>query len=131
MLVREAMTGPAVVLGPTHTLREAARRMKARGAFSAVVTDHESDQPGVVTDTNIISAIAAGADVDTAHVGEHLDGSFVVVAAPNWSLEQAASKMVTTGVRRIVVCENGEITGMLTVRDVVTHWSPADLANLI
>jgi signal-transduction protein with cAMP-binding, CBS, and nucleotidyltransferase domain len=131
MHVEDAMTGPAVWLGPAHTLREAARKMTAAKAFSAVVTDNEMDQPGIITDTNIVAAVAANEDVDRARVQDHLDADFVVVAGPDWTLEQAAKVMRRTGVRRIVVCKGDAVSGILTVRDVVAHWTSADLANVL
>lgn len=130
MQVEEVMTGPAVWLGPAHTLREAARKMTAAKAYSAVVTDNEMNQPGIITDTNIVAAVAAHDDVDRARVQDHLDANFVVVGGPDWSLEQAAEMMRRTGARRIIVCKDGSITGILTVRDVVAHWTSADLANI-
>ncbi|HEU5109486.1 MAG TPA: CBS domain-containing protein, partial [Micromonosporaceae bacterium] len=42
MQVREAMAAQVLVVGPEHTLRQAAQLMSARGVGSAVVVDPES-----------------------------------------------------------------------------------------
>ena len=40
MKVRDGMTRDVVSVGPSHTLREAAKRMSARRVGAAVVVDH-------------------------------------------------------------------------------------------
>jgi CBS domain-containing protein len=43
MQVREAMSRQVLVVGPEHTLRQAARMMSSRGIGSAVVIDPDSE----------------------------------------------------------------------------------------
>jgi CBS domain-containing protein len=69
-----------------------------------------------------MDSIGAGQDVDTEQVHAHLTGD-IVVAAPDWSLDQAAAAMVSGGFRHLVVCDHGEVVGMLSVRDIVGVWS--------
>src|SRR5437764_13829084 len=118
MLVRDAMSTDVLTVGPHHTLREAAAKMSARKVGAAVVMDGDQDQPGILTERDILDAIAQGQDVDTERVHEHLT-SDIVVAAPDWPLEKAAAAMVGGGFRHLVVCQGSEIVGMLSVRDIV------------
>ena len=53
-------------------------------------------------------AIGAGQDVDVEQVHAHLT-SDIVVAAPDWSLEQAATAMSSGGFRHLVVCDGPEV----------------------
>lgn len=119
---RDAMSSVVLIIGPNHTLREAARRMSERKVGAAVVMDPAQDHPGILTERDVLDAIAAGQDVDTELVHAHLT-SDIVVATPDWSLDQAAAAMVTGGFRHLVVYEGGEVVGMLSVRDIVGVWS--------
>ena len=55
-------------------------------------------------------------------MADHLTAE-LVFAEPNWSLEQAAVAMVRGGFRHLVVVDEGEIAGILSVRDVVRCWT--------
>ena len=118
MLVRDAMSTDVLTIGPSHTLRDAARQMSGRKVGAAVVLDGDQDQPGILTERDILDAIAAGQDVDTEQVEHHLTCD-IVVAAPDWPLDKAASAMVAGGFRHLVVCQGQDVIGMLSVRDIV------------
>jgi len=118
MQVNHAMSTEVLTIGPTHTLREAAARMSSRKVGAAVVIDGDQDQPGILTERDILDAIGAGQDVDVERVQDHLT-SDIVVAAPDWPLEKAAATMVSGGFRHLVVCRGRDIVGMLSVRDIV------------
>jgi len=47
----------------------------------------------------------------------------VIAAAPDWSLEHAAAEMSRRSVRHLVVFENGEVVGILSMRDIVRVWT--------
>jgi CBS domain-containing protein len=122
LTARDAMTTVVLTIGPTHSLREAAKRMSERRVGAAVVMDPEHDQPGILTERDVLDAIGRGQDVDAEQVHAHLTGD-IVVASPDWSLTQAAAAMMQGGFRHLVVCENSDVVGMLSVRDIVRAWS--------
>ena len=47
----------------------------------------------------------------------------VITAAPDWSLERAAVEMSKRHVRHLVVFERGEVSGVLSMRDIVRCWT--------
>jgi CBS domain-containing protein len=112
------MSTEVLTIGPHHTLREAATRMSSRKVGAAVVLDGDQDQPGILTERDILDAIAQGQDVDAERVQDHLT-SDIVVAAPDWPLEKASAAMVGGNFRHLVVCRQGEVVGVLSVRDIV------------
>ena len=118
MQVNDAMSTEVLTIGPTHTLREAAARMSSRKVGAAVVIDGDQDQPGILTERDILDAVGGGQDVDSERVEAHLT-SDIVVAHPDWDLGKAAGAMVAGGFRHLVVCEGTEVVGMLSVRDIV------------
>lgn len=122
MKVRDGMSEMVVTVGPGHSLRDAARLMGERSVGAAVVLDPEAPGPGIVTERDVLRSIGAGEDPDRELVADHLT-SELVYAAPDWSLEDAAAAMVRGGFRHLVVIDQGEIAGLLSMRDVVRCWT--------
>jgi CBS domain-containing protein len=122
MLVRDVMSPAVVTVGPTHTMRQVAKVMAARKVGAAVVHDPDADGPGILTERDMLEAIAEGQDPDTEPASSHLTRD-AVVAAPDWPLMQAAQAMVSGGFRHLVVCEGDEVVGVLSVRDVLRAWT--------
>jgi CBS domain-containing protein len=112
------MSTVVLTIGPTHSLRDAARQMSTRKIGAAVVMDPDRAQPGIITERDVLDAVGAGQDLDVEQVGAHLTED-IVAAAPDWSLDDAASAMVAGGFRHLVVCEGPDVVGILSVRDVV------------
>lgn len=126
MNVRDGMTQLVLTIGPTHTLREAAKLMSGRRVGAAVVIDPEHASVGILTERDVLDSLAAGQDPDRETV-EHHRTSDIVVASPSWTLEQAAAAMVGGGFRHLVVVEGQEVTGLLSMRDIVRCWAKHDL----
>ncbi|HEV2377373.1 MAG TPA: CBS domain-containing protein [Streptosporangiaceae bacterium] len=122
MKVRDGMTKVVLTIGPAHTLREAARLMSARSVGAAVVIDSEHAGVGILTERDILDSIGAGQNPDTEMAASHRTGD-VVFASPEWTLEQAADTMVKGGFRHLVVVEGRDVTGLLSMRDIVRVWS--------
>jgi CBS domain-containing protein len=122
MQVRDGMSSVVLTIGPQHTLREAATLMSRRGLGSAVVVDPDAPGPALLTERDILNSIGAGEDPDGERVGDHLTAD-LVFAAPDWSLERAASAMVRGGFRHLIVIEGGEVLGVLSMRDIVRCWT--------
>ena len=122
MQVRNGMTDAVLTVGPGHTLREAARAMSSRKVGAALVNDLDQPGPGIITERDILTSIAAGQDPDSETVADHLSAN-LTFAAPEWSLERAAEAMVKGGFRHLVVVDDGEIVGVLSIRDIVRCWT--------
>jgi CBS domain-containing protein len=122
MRVREGMSTTVLSIGPDHTLREAARLMSERRIGAAVVRDPDGQGPGILTERDILDAVGAGQDPADERVRDHLTAD-VVFAAPEWSLEEAAVAMVRGRFRHLIVTDGGEISGILSVRDIVRCWT--------
>jgi CBS domain-containing protein len=122
MEVRDGMSGLVLTLGPGHTLRDAARRMTEKGVGAAVVIDEEAQGPRVVSERDILNSIGRGEDPDSERVADHMSDT-VISAAPDWSLERAAMEMARRHIRHLVVVEDGELVGVLSMRDIVRCWT--------
>jgi CBS domain-containing protein len=122
MQVREGMSEVVLTIGPRHTLREAAGAMCRRNVGAAVVLDPEAPGPGMITERDVLRAIGDGKDPDRELVSDHLS-SKLTFASPEWSLEQAAAAMVRGRFRHLIVVEGSELTGILSMRDIVRCWT--------
>jgi CBS domain-containing protein len=122
MQVRDGMSSRVLTVGPGHTLRAAARLMAQRRVGAAVVIDPDMPGPGIVTERDLLESIGVGQDPDVEIVGDHLTGD-IVFAAPEWSLEEAAVAMTRGGFRHLIVVEEGEMIGVISVRDIVRCWT--------
>jgi CBS domain-containing protein len=122
MQVRDGMSPTVLTVGPGHTLRAVARLMAERRVGAAVVIDPDGHGPGIITERDVLLSLGADQDPSRELVADHLTGE-VVLAAPEWSLEEAAAAMVRGGFRHLIVVEQGETVGVLSVRDVVRCWT--------
>ena len=117
------MSSLVLTIGPTHTLREAARKMSARRVGAAVVIDPDDAGIAILTERDLLDSVGAGEDPDTELVAQHCT-SDLVFATPAWTLDKAAAAMVRGGFRHLVVVDNTEVAGLLSMRDIVRCWSP-------
>jgi CBS domain-containing protein len=122
MHVQDGMNRTVLTVGPGHTLREAARLMSDRNVGAAVVIDPDAHGPGIITERDVLLSIGAGENPDVERVVDHLTGD-VVFAAIDWSLEEAAVAMVRGRFRHLIVLNQGEIAGIISVRDIVRCWT--------
>ncbi len=122
MKVRDGMTKVVLSIGPAHTLREAARLMSAQRVGAAVVVDAEQAGIGILTERDILDSVGAGQDPDTEMVADHRT-SDVVFASPDWTLEQAASAMAAGNFRHLIVVDDHDVAGLLSMRDIVRCWA--------
>lgn len=122
MTVRDAMSHDVLTVGPSHTIREASRLMRAKHVGAVVVVDPDGQGAGILTERDVLAAIAEGADPDVETVADHLTAE-IVYAAPSWTLTEAAEAMLRGGFRHLVVLESGDVAGILSVRDIVRSWA--------
>jgi signal-transduction protein with cAMP-binding, CBS, and nucleotidyltransferase domain len=116
--VRDAMCPVSAVVGPEHTLRQASVRMVQNRTGAAVVIDGSFPGPCVITERDLLIALSQGMDPDVEKVADHMTGQ-LVTAAPSWPLARAAALMVKHGVRHVIVFDGEDLSGILSMRDVV------------
>src|SRR5829696_8891502 len=116
--VGDEMTPDVLTIEPARTLADAARAMGERNAGAVIVVDPEQPGPGIVTERDISRAVGEGKDPKRETVGDHVQGS-ATYAEPDWPLAKAAKSMVAGGFRHLAVIENGDLVGVLSMRDIV------------
>ncbi len=118
------MSPLVLTVGPAHTLRDAARLMSSRRVGAAIVIDSEHAGIGILTERDILDSVGGGQAPDTEIVANHRTND-LVYASPDWILEQAAAAMVHGGFRHLIVVEGQDVSGLLSMRDIVRCWSDA------
>jgi signal-transduction protein with cAMP-binding, CBS, and nucleotidyltransferase domain len=122
MEVREGMSSVVLAIGPSHTLRDAARQMTEKGVGAAVVIDEEAPGPGIISERDILNSVGRGEDPDSERVAGHMSDT-VITAGPDWSLERAAAEMSKRRIRHLVIVEGGHPVGVLSMRDIMRVWT--------
>jgi CBS domain-containing protein len=122
MQVSDGMSSVVLTVGPSHTLRDAARSMAERKVGAAIVLDPDQPGPGIITERDLLESIGRGEDPDQERVADHLSAN-LTFAATEWSLERAAEAMVRGGFRHLVVMDGAETVGILSMRDIVRCWT--------
>lgn len=117
MKVGDLATKDVVTAQPTLSLRTAARTMSSHGTGSAVVM-HGDRLAGILTERDILRAVAADQDLDVAIVAQWMTTE-VVTVGPDWEVYEAAAEMAAHRIRHLVVTCGGNVTGVLSVRDVL------------
>jgi CBS domain-containing protein len=122
MQVSNGMSSVVLTVGPSHTLRDAARSMAERKVGAAIVLDPDQPGPGIITERDLLESIGRGEDPDQERVADHLSAN-LTFAATDWSLERAAEAMVRGGFRHLVVMDGADTVGILSMRDIVRCWT--------
>jgi CBS domain-containing protein len=112
------LVSPAVAtILPTATLRAAVEAMVADGLGLLVVAE-ATGPTGVLSERDIVAAIAEDLDLDEERVRDHCSDEIVAVDAEA-SVEDAARAMADAQIRHLAVTRDGQVIGVVSVRDVL------------
>ncbi len=121
VIVAEIARKTVVTAGPSETLRTASTKMTENSVGSLIVVSETGRLVGIITERDIVRALAAGADPDKARVEEYMTVN-PVTARSEESLVSVAHKMIHHGIRHLpVVDSTGRLIGVVSIRDVLRH----------
>ncbi len=103
------------------TLAEAAETMHENAVGALIVTKgiEEKKAVGIITERDVIAAIAVGADPSVAKVKDYMTRwRDIIYSTPEEDVKEALQKMLNAGVRHLVIVENDEVVGVLSIRDL-------------
>ena len=124
--VKEGATREPVVVPPQTSLRSATDVM-ARHSIGAVVVATDKQVVGILSERDVVNALAAGADPDGATVAGAMSHD-VVSLRPDDTIYDAAVDMLDLGIRHVpVLSERGAVLGMVSVRDLLRPLLTASL----
>jgi len=114
----EVMSKEVVSLPPDSTVSDAARVM-VRGGFGSVVIVQGRMLLGILTERDVLRAAAEEDDLRAARVDRWMTED-PDTALPDLDTEEAASLMLSRGYRHLPVEVDGELLGMVSLRDVLS-----------
>ncbi|RLA57268.1 MAG: histidine kinase [Epsilonproteobacteria bacterium] len=122
MLVKNVMTPheKLIIISAMSTVREALSLMKAHKVRSVVVDKSTEDGAyGLVTFKNILQSIVAeDGDIDLLNVYDIASTPAFSVSA-KLNVKYAARMMVQHSIKRLLVLDNNELQGILTMTDII------------
>ena len=122
MLVENVMTpkDQLVIISPMETVREAIKLMKTHKVRSIIVDKNTEDGAyGLVTFKNILQSIVAeDGDIDLLNVYDIASTPAFSVSA-KLDVKYAARMMVQNSIKRLLVLDNNELYGILTMTDII------------
>lgn len=122
MLVDKVMTqkDKLVIISPMATVRDAIRAMKINRVRSIIVDkSKENGAYGLLTFKNILQSIVAeDGDIDLLNVYDIATTPAFSVSA-QLDVKYAAKMMVQNSIKRLLVSDNNELKGILTMTDIV------------
>ena len=124
MKVSDLKPRSVIDVSPEDTLREAARHL-ADDDIGALAVFDSHGPAGVLSERDLARAVADEADLDVTPVEDYMTSAPIRVGAAS-SLGDAIAKLNEFGVRHLLVDEEGDITGMISMRDILallgTDW---------
>ncbi len=122
MLVEEVMTPKErlVIVSPMAPVREALNLMK-KHKVKAVIVDKSGEHGayGLVTFKNVLQSIVAeDGDIDLLNVYDIMNSPSVSVSR-KLEMKYAARMMVQNSIKRLLVIDDNELHGILTMTDII------------
>ncbi len=131
MLVKDVMNKNVVVAKSDATIREAAKVMNKFHIGSLIVLKEEAIA-GIVTERNVLTAVASGKNPDSTAIEEIMTKK-VVTVDPDQTVEAAVDLMIQNKIKKLPVVEDNKLKGIITASDIVVVEPKliASVANLI
>jgi CBS domain-containing protein len=114
----EIMTKDPFSVASTTTVSEVAAAMVKGRVGSAIVMDG-SWLAGIFTERDVLRAAASGKDLTSSRVADWMTPD-PMTAEPGMEAEEAAQVMLSRGFRHLPVVEGGKVTGVVSLRDVLS-----------
>lgn len=111
------------------TVADVVRGAKEMRVGAFLVTDDKGELVGIVTERDVIRQCAVSLELDNVPVGDIMTKD-IVSADENDGINVAMDRMVTRRIRHLPVLSNGQIRGMITVRDLIDAVLGADEEEL-
>ncbi len=135
MKVSEVMTEATVTDSAQDTLIQAAKKMWEQQTGSLLVIDEGGELTGIITERDVLRAVATGVPFQDATVAEVMSKDLRTVG-PATSLREAAKLMADNWIRHLPVVDAGKVVGIVSQRDLAGVLAgalnePETLAQLV
>ena len=118
--VEDVMVRDVLTVEPTSSIGEAAEKMNAAGVGAVVVVEDFVRIVGIVTERDLLRAVAARARAAEARVRQWMTPDPMTVG-PETSIEDAAQIMFEHNFRHLPVVKDGRTLGIVSLR-TLARW---------
>ena len=138
MLVREAMTTPAVSVRRDDSVRQAAQVLLEHRIASAPVLDDAGRLVGIVSEADLLRGrtgpdprahllpVQKGRlDAPPERVADAMS-SVVLTVRPDEDVDQAARKLLDSGIKMLPVVDRDRVVGVVARRDLLRSFARSD-----
>ena len=119
--IRLVMASQVARIGPTATLREVATKLAAV-EIGALVVGGLDTILGVISERDIVRAIAGRADLNTTTAREVIGDGQSVSCGPNATTSEVAELMAKHGLRHVLVTDGDHLAGIVSARALVAAF---------
>ena len=118
--VGQLMTRDISDIAEDTTIQEASRLMQTNHIGSLLVKKG-NDFSGIITETDVVRAVADGINIDQTNV-RGVMSSPIVSVEKKLSPQYARDLMADKRIRHLAVTEDGQIVGVISVRDLLAYF---------
>lgn len=115
--VRAMMSSPVITVTAEGSLRSVAEVLATEG-MGAVIVEVPDGSFGVISERDLVQALADGADADSTRAAD-VASSDPVTADPEDSVRDVAAVMADYGIRHVPIEVDGKVVGMVSARDIL------------
>ena len=126
MRVGDIMTSDVKTVSPTDTFADAARVLSSNRISSVVVKDGEK-VAGIITERDVVHAVAEGVDPAKATVADRMTKDLATVDRRT-DVADAAQMMAERRIRHLPVVDRGSLAGIISIRDL-TSWAIQEITG--
>src|SRR3989442_1006204 len=117
MQLKDIMRSDVIDVEAAATLQAAAQAMK-EGKISSVLVTDEGYLIGILTERDIVKAVAEGIDTEISHVRDYMTDKPIAVH-PAMTVEEGVKIMLEHGFRHLPIVDGErELKGVVSIRDL-------------
>ena len=122
ILVADVMTRDPITIKPDTSLLECAKKMVRKRVGSLLIIDKKR-LIGFISQKDILWALIKKPKEDLSKIRAiDISPKKIATIKPHSAIEEAMKKMKKFKFYRLPVVQNGELTGMITVRDILNFY---------
>ena len=125
--VADLMVRDVLTVEPSDTIGEAAEKMNAANVGAVVVIEDMVRIVGIVTERDLLRAVASRARAAEARVRQWMTPNPVTVG-PELTVEEAAKIMFDNNFRHLPVVKDGRPLGIVSLR-LLARWAFSDTSS--
>jgi CBS domain-containing protein len=117
-----------ITIGAESLIIDAASKLMQRN-IGALIVEHDTKLVGMITERDVVKIVASTEclmkDLKVRDIMVHSEN--LLVAEPEDEVEYVMVVMIQKGIRHMPIVEGGELSGIISIRDVVrTHVKKLD-----